>query len=143
MSKLEIYCDGSSEGNSTGCGGYGYVIVLDGEPIGQGSGHLPQATNNTAELTAAVKGMHCALGLISLMETKPEEVSLVSDSKLVLGYADGSYRCKALHLAPLCIDLRKAYTLLKAKTRWVKGHNGDRFNEMCDKLAKNAKEIEE
>ena len=139
MSKLEIYCDGSSEGNATGCGGYGYVIVLDGEELASGSDHLAQATNNSAELAAAVKGCHAALGLISLMEKKPDEVSLVSDSKLVLGYADGSYKCKALHLAPLCIELRKAYSLLKAKTRWVRGHNGDKYNEQCDKLAKAAK----
>lgn len=134
--KLEIYSDGS--GNTMeGTGGYGYVLVRDGVAAEQGSGFLPKATNNVAEITAAIKGLERALGL-------PEfgtytEVVLVSDSQLVLKYATGEYKCKAFHLVPLYIKLRSVYQQAKATTRWVKGHSGEEFNEKCDELAKAAR----
>jgi hypothetical protein len=28
---------------------------------------------------------------------------------------------------------------MKVKTKWVKGHSGDEYNERCDKLANNAR----
>jgi ribonuclease HI len=132
--KLEVYCDGSSEGNSTGSGGWAYVIVRDGEKVHEASGHLNVATNNIAEITAAIEGLTYVLGQSGLCDA--EEIVLVSDSQLVLRYATGEYKCKAFHLVPYYIKLRKLYGQAKAKTRWVKGHSGDKFNEECDVLAK-------
>jgi ribonuclease HI len=135
--RVEIYCDGSSEGNSTGKGGYGYVIVVDGVKHSEGSGHMPVATNNTAEITAAIEGLKYVSGNSALCGAS--EIIIVSDSQLVLKYATGEYRCKKPHLIPFYIELRKYYGQLKATTRWVKGHNGDKYNETCDRLAKAAK----
>ncbi len=72
--------------------------------------------------------------------SEDDQVILVSDSQLVLRYATGEYRCKAMHLVPFYIQLRKVFKETGATTRWVKGHSGDEFNEICDKLAKSAKE---
>lgn len=137
MKQVEIYSDGS--GNTMdGDGGYGYVIVVDGVKVAEGMGFLPNATNNVAEITAAIEGLHKYLGTSSLHAEA--EVTLVCDSQLVLKYATGEYKCKAMHLVPLYINLRKLFKEANAKTRWVRGHNGDKFNEECDVLAKTARE---
>ncbi len=134
--KLEVYCDGSGN-TSESSGGWGYVIVRDGSPIKEGSGFLSKATNNVAELTAAIRGLEEVMGLPEFGEAT--EISLVSDSQLVLRYATGEYKCKAFHLVPLYIQLRHLYKKAKATTRWVKGHSGEEFNERCDVLAKTAR----
>lgn len=135
MSKIEVYADGS--GNTMDSdGGWGFRIVADGEVIQDGSGYLVKATNNTAEITAAIEGLKAAKAIIK----DDDEVTLVSDSQLALNYADGSWKCKAIHLAQLRIELQNLYKELNASKRWVKGHNGDEHNEACDLLAKTARE---
>lgn len=137
--KIDVYSDGS--GNTMASdGGYGWRIVVDDLLLEEGSGYLPQATNNIAEVTAAVKGLERASAIILQNGWQNAEVVLVSDSMLVLGYASGKWRCKAEHLKSLCRDLQQVYNKLDADTRWVKGHAGDEHNEGCDKLAKAARE---
>lgn len=139
--KVEIYADGS--GNTFDSdGGYGWRLVVDGVLVTEGNGYLSSATNNVAEITAAIEGLKYAGTYISKLGVQlqaTDQVVLVSDSQLVLGYANGNYRCKALHLTQLYIELRKVYGAVGATTRWVKGHTGDEHNEGCDKLAKAAR----
>jgi ribonuclease HI len=133
---VEVFCDGSgTTGNLAG--GWGYVIVVDGTVLESNSGGLPKATNNVAELTAALEGLKRVQALPQLAGA---DVTLVSDSQLTLGFAGGNWQCKKLHLALLANNLNKIYTTLNAKTRWVRGHTGDEHNETCDKLAKAARE---
>ena len=139
--KVEIYADGS--GNTFDSdGGYGWRLVIDGVMFSEGSGYLPSATNNVAEITAAIRGLEAAAAYINsspLLAQSPKQVVLVCDSQLVLGYANGAYKCKALHLSGLYIQLRKVYQALGASTRWVRGHSGDEHNEAVDKLAREAR----
>ena len=135
---IEVYSDGS--GNTFDSdGGYGWRLVVDGVLISEGNGYLPSATNNVAEITAAIKGLDAATVFVHnlpVQSASAPKVMLVSDSQLVLGYANGSYKCKALHLTALYIQLRKVYKAIGADTRWVRGHSGDEHNEAVDKLAK-------
>ena len=144
---IEVYSDGSAT-TSDKPGGYGFVICLNGIKVAEGSGHLPKASNNFAEITGAIAGLEYILntdipgvdGECSGGTVQGFRVTLVSDSKLVLGYANGSYQCRARHLLPLMLKLRKLYRQLNAETRWVRGHAGDEQNEACDRLAKSARE---
>ena len=142
MEKLEVYCDGS--GNTFASdGGYGFRVIDSGKVITEGSGYIPSATNNVAELTAAIEGLKAAKTYINSKVLQPGEeikVEIVSDSQLTLGYASGKYQCKAQHLTKLYIEIRKLYKELNASVRWVRGHNGDEHNEACDKLAKQGRE---
>jgi len=139
--KVEIYADGS--GNTFDSDrGYGWRLVINGVMLSEGNGYLAKATNNVAEITAAIEGLNAASTYLNRPEIQsqgPFQVVLVCDSQLVLGYANGAYKCKAIHLAPLYIQLRKVYQTVGASTRWVKGHAGDEHNEGCDKLAKAAR----
>ncbi len=135
---IEIYSDGS--GNTMASdGGFGWRIVVDGILLEEGNGYLPQATNNVAEITAAIKGLERASAIIIQNGWNLAKVVLVSDSQLVLGYASGKWRCKAEHLKPLNKDLQQIYNKVDADTRWVKGHSGDEHNEATDKLAGTAR----
>jgi ribonuclease HI len=140
--KIEVWSDGS--GNTfESDGGYGFRIVIDGAVYKEGSGYIARATNNVAEITAAISGLE---ELRNLKQSDPifsqddVSVTLVSDSQLVLGYASGRYQCKALHLTQLYIQLRQLYKELNCQVRWVRGHSGQEHNEACDKLAKAARQ---
>jgi ribonuclease HI len=133
---IEVYSDGSSDGKSGGIGGWAFVIVIDGVKTFEYSGSEKSATNNTMECLSASKGLEYALANYP----QCEDVTLISDSQCVLRWADRTYQVKKPHLIPYVIKLRKARDAVKAKTRWVRGHSGNEFNELADKLAKAARE---
>lgn len=139
--EIHVYSDGSGNTFSSD-GGWGFRVVIDNEVRVEGSGYLSSATNNVAELTAAIEGLtYVQSNLSSLCDgSVVPKITLISDSQLVLGYANGAYKCKATHLTPLYIQIRKLYNSLGVTTKWVKGHAGDVNNERCDELAKNARE---
>ena len=137
---IEIYSDGS--GNSLDSdGGWGCVIVVDGTKVDERCGFMLSATNNTAELTAAINGFKAAYEYVNSQGWIADNChfTLISDSQLVLNYAKNTWKCKKDHLRPLCNTLQTQYNFYDADTRWVKGHNGDEHNERCDELAGHAR----
>ena len=134
--RVDVYTDGS--GTSLGLpGGYGFVIVVDGTKVYEESGSLEDASNNVAELTAALKGLEY---VDSHPDLNGREITLISDSQLVLGFASGEWTPKKFHLMVLASKLNTVYNSLGASKRWVKGHSGDEHNERCDDLAKTARQ---
>jgi ribonuclease HI len=150
---VEIYTDGSAT-TADKPGGWAFVICVDGVQVAEGSGGLDSATNNVAEVTAAIRGLDYlntndvpGCDFSSLDDSDKENnssggtrVVLISDSQLTLKWATGEYQCKKWHLIPLVIELRKLLKKLNATTKWVKGHAGQEQNERCDQLAKAARE---
>lgn len=134
--KVEVYSDGSAT-TADKPGGYAYVVIVDGVKSHEFAGGIAKSTNNVAELTAAVEGLKYVKNDPVLSQG---EVILVSDSQLVLGYANGSFKCKKLHLALLHANLRKLHDELNVTTRWERGHQGEPNNERCDELAKSERE---
>lgn len=138
--KIEIYSDGSAQTIKT-CGGWAYVLIINGEFHSEGSGHVEFATNNDMELVSALKGLDAALNSTMSYGSFPIdlEVILKSDSKLILGWADGTYQFKQMEKIGLYDELRRLMRKLKVKTEWVKGHSGNKWNERCDQLANQAR----
>ena len=137
MKEVKIYTDGACSGNP-GPGGYGCVLIYKGKEK-RISGGERETTNNRMELTAVIEA------LSALKE--PCQVTLVSDSRYVVdaiekGWLE-SWRQngwkKADKKAALNVDLwEKLLPLLdthKVTFDWVKGHDGDEYNEICDRLA--------
>jgi ribonuclease HI len=142
-SMIEIYTDGSATVASKP-GGYGYVIVANGVKIDEGSGYMEKASNNDAELEAAVQGLGKLFKMKMEGQFSPEarfpieyldSVTLVSDSQIVLGWASGAYRFKQQSKMLKYSQLQYLVQKLNVKTRWVQGHSGDEHNERCDQLA--------
>jgi ribonuclease HI len=142
--KIELFSDGSGM-NANTAGGYGWVLVVDGEKHSEGNGHMPAASNNDSELMAALQGMITVFEFVSTIkkynETNPDSpklidsVTLCSDSQIVLGWANGSYKCRQEAKHNKVESLQRIMKRLNARTQWVKGHSGHVWNERCDVLA--------
>jgi ribonuclease HI len=123
--ELTIYTDGSCSPNP-GAGGWGFIAVFPEHDI-QGSGQDPKTTNNIMEMSAVIEAL----------KEFPQfsKFHIYSDSMYVINCAQGIWKRKKN------LDLWKEYDkLAKNKTirfTWVKAHNGDHYNELVDKLAKN------
>ena len=132
MKRVTLFCDGSSLGNP-GYGGWcGILRYKDKEKIIKGSAE--NATNNQMELSALI------FSLKALKE--PCEVLVISDSKYVL---DGLSKWlpnwiiknfKNIKNPELWKQYLEVSKLHKIQVAWVKGHNGHKENELCDKIAK-------
>ena len=138
--KIEVYSDGSAT-VATKPGGFGYVIVIDGKKVEEGNGYMALASNNDAELEAAIQGLAHVLKMRieGKIPIDSHEVYLVSDSQIVLGWVDGTYRFKQRNKRHKFEQLQHVVKKLNVKTRWVQGHNGDEHNERCDELANMAR----
>ena len=137
---ITVYSDGS--GNTFDSdGGWGTRLLVDGVLTRDDSGYLIKATNNTAELTAAIKGLENAKAYLNANGISDYDITLISDSQLVLGYAKGSYKCKAEHLKPLYERIRILHDELNVTTKWERGHIGEPNNEAVDKLAGSARNL--
>lgn len=135
---IEIYTDGGAI-NNPGPGGYGVVLLVNGElrELSEGYQHT---TNNRMELMACIKG-------IEALPSSSEKVALFSDSQYVVngiskGWAkawrrrnwlksDGNPAVNADLWARL-LDLTEGIDIV---FNWVKGHAGHPLNERCDQLA--------
>lgn len=137
MKNVEIYTDGACSGNP-GPGGWGAVLIYNGVEK-QLSGSEKETTNNRMELSAVITALKAL--------KEPCKVTLTTDSKYVCdainkgwlnSWKKNSWK-KADKKPVLNIDLWQELLPLLDKHRvefiWVKGHNGHKYNEICDKLA--------
>ncbi len=135
--KTGVFTDGSCEGNP-GPGGWGLVWVEEDEIVAEENGVDGSTTNNRMELTA----------LIHAYERLPEdaELTVYSDSQLCVrtvnewaeGWERRGWKRKSGPIANL--ELVKKLCALAAAhprvaLRWIKAHDGSRWNEYADALA--------
>jgi ribonuclease HI len=117
------------------------VVAPDGVTETDHYGFIGPGTNQIAELTAAIEGL--------TLVPPGAAVELVSDSQYVLkGLSEwragwerkGFKNSKGETVANLGL-WKQLFALADARkvtTRWVRGHNGDPFNERADALANEA-----
>jgi ribonuclease HI len=139
--KIEVYTDGSAT-IATKPGGWAWVLVIDGVKHSEGSGRMENATNNDAELESAIMGLAAVLKeigtdppRISYSDQTLPEITLVSDSQIILRWANGTQRFKQQKKVQKYKQLQFLMHRLNAQTRWVRGHSGDEHNNRCDRLA--------
>jgi ribonuclease HI len=132
-----VFTDGSCEGNP-GPGGWGMVWVEDDRIRAQRSGSDPATTNNRMELTA----------LIAAYRELPVDarIAVYSDSQLCVktvnewaeGWERRGWRRKGGPIANLEL-VKQLYALARAhphaELRWIRAHDGSRWNEYADALA--------
>jgi ribonuclease HI len=132
---ISVYSDGSSGGDAKGAIGWGYIVTDWDDIIGVGSGGQATGTNNAAELMGAINGLRFVYE--KNLHTG-HLVEIVSDSTYTLGLASGDF--EAEKNKELAAEIRKYAILTGARTRWIKGHSGDIFNDKADELAKAARD---
>lgn len=123
-----VYTDGGCAVNPTGPGGIAVVII----------------DTNTGEITEISKEYNCTtnnrmeiMAVITAAEfVKEGVVSLYSDSQYVLNTISGKFRKKQNQ--DLWKKLDEVSKNIQFDLHWVKGHNGDHYNEQCDKMCQEA-----
>ena len=125
--------DGASRGNP-GPSGAGALLRygVHAKSLSKGLG---KQTNNVAELTAI------QLGLEAITD-KNKPIMIYSDSKYSIGVLSKKWNVNKN--VELVDDIKTLIaTFDKVEFEWVKGHNGDRWNEEADRLANVGVELAE
>jgi len=120
---IVIHTDGACKGNP-GPGGWGTVIEQNGNQQ-RLSGGEPQTTNNRMEMTAVIKGLEAV--------DPAATVLISSDSTYVINTMTKGWKRKVNH--DLWEQLDRLVKCRDVSWRWVRGHSGDRGNELADSLA--------
>lgn len=139
MKKVLIYTDGSCLGNP-GPGGWGAVLMYQEHQTLLSGGEL-KTTNNRMELLAAIEAIH------HLKE--PCQIDLFTDSiyvqrgmtEWIHGWRKNEWRNsqkKPIKNVDLWQKLNHSVSIHQINWYWVKGHSGNPFNELADKLATEA-----
>ena len=124
-SNFTMYIDGAADLHSK-TSGIGGVIYKDGEELFTFSEYLDNATNNEAEYTALIHGLKSLLNLSVL------NVTIYSDSELVVKQINGQYKVKNDRMKKLYSD---AHVLLSKFNLWKIEHVLRDKNTIADKLA--------
>ena len=115
-------------------GGIGIVFLKGDEKILEYSKMYKRTTNNMMELGAVITGLR-------FIKKPIDSLTIVSDSMYVIGCATKGWKRKKN--VKLWEEFDKQYTRVSELCpnivfEHVKGHNGDKWNEYCDKLAPTA-----
>lgn len=139
-----IYTDGSCP-KTGGAGGWAFVVVgPDNQQIYADSGQIYPSTNNTAEMTAIYEGMNWVCEHAHYAPAR-----IITDSKYCQEgicnwlwkwaandwrlYTGGPVKNQGLWKQMMkLLDVHPKNFLFA----WVKGHAGNRWNEMADRMAK-------
>ena len=134
---ITVYTDGACSGNP-GPGGWAWAVAPDGEP--NASGGEPTTTNQRMELRAALEALRT-------LAPSGEKIRVVSDSLYVVKcFTDKWYvkwerngwrnsKREPVANADLWKPLIEFERTGNVEWGWVKGHSGDRLNDLVDRLA--------
>ncbi len=130
---ITIYTDGSAKGNP-GRGGYG-VVLISGKHRKELSQGYRYTTNNRMELLSVI----VALETIKIPNAN---ITIYSDSKYVVDSVEKGWvfawvkkHFKGKKNQDLWLRFLNIYKQHNVKFIWIKGHNDNPENEICDKLA--------
>lgn len=136
MDKLIYYTDGGCEPNP-GKGTWAFVCTNTSE---EQAGHCPETTNNRMEMTAVLKAIEHALSIQYAF--KDHSILIVSDSQYVCNGFNlwmHSWAKKRWMKKGEVIKNKDIWEQLYkykdvASLSWVRGHNGNEFNELVDSI---------
>lgn len=124
---VTLYVDGACFPNP-GSGAAGIVLICGQHARALGKFLGADSTNNTAEILAAVHGLQ--------MLTKPCQVEVISDSQYLINTMTRGWSRKKNNTLWALLD--KACESHTVTWTWVRGHNGNRFNELAHTCAEKA-----
>lgn len=132
MPKFEIYVDGASKGNP-GPSGIGVIIYRDTKVIKNISVYIGETTNNVAEYTALIHGLH------ELKNLRADNITVKTDSQLMHRQLTKVYQVKD----PKIIELNvRVWQLITGFKEVYINYIPRQENSGADKLATQAVKIE-
>lgn len=132
MAEITIYTDGACKGNP-GRGGW-CAILICGDYSRTISGGFRRTTNNRMELTAVAEALRA-------VRRPASRIRIVSDSKSVFvepfNSGKAAQRVKSGTQTNLDIwrEILRLASLHSVTVEWTRGHDGNEYNEICDKIA--------
>ena len=136
MPKIAIYTDGACFPNP-GKGGWGAVFIKDGKTRTY-SGSVPDTTNNRMEMLAALKALQALPSRCEVTIYSDSQYLVKGMSSWIHGWKKKAF--KGVKNPDLWLALDKAASRHVITWQWVRGHNGDKYNELADQLANQALE---
>jgi ribonuclease HI len=127
--QLILYADGGARGNPGPAGAGACLEDGEGRVVAKIHKYLGKTTNNVAEYSALLLGLHEAL------KHHPHSLKIRLDSQLVVRQLEGSYQVKQPHLKELYQEVR---TLLEKFPHYEIEHIPREQNELADELANQA-----
>ena len=147
---ITLYTDGSCPRNP-GPGGWAFCVVEQGCILHKAGGGVSEATNNTMELQAAIEGLE----YVVRQQWHKGKLVLISDSQYVVrgvtrwvakwvrddwmrtaqGRGGRQWRQEVANKAQWQKLYQLTHHTCNVEMRWERGHIGNEFNELCDKLA--------
>lgn len=134
-----VYTDGACSGNP-GPGGWGWAVAPSGEPCG--SGGEMHTTNQRMELMAVLEalrslGVGSEAGAVKVVSDSTYVVNCFRDGWWVKWRRNGWKNSKKEPVANTDIwqPLVDLVEVGDVTFQWVKGHSGDRMNDLVDELA--------
>ncbi len=131
MEKIIIYADGACRGNqfNENIGAYGIVLIYNNY-IKTLNGSYKNTTNNKMELIAVIEALR-ALKKFDI------PVEIYTDSQYVVSTINEGWNKRAnIELWEQLDNLISKFKIVNFYK--VKGHNGNEYNEMADKLCNDA-----
>ena len=131
---MTVYTDGACSGNP-GPGGWAWAVSPDGEPSAAGGER--QTTNQRMELTAVLEALRSVPGDLVIVSDSTYVVQCFRDRWWQRWQANGwrNAQKKPVANVDLWEPLIELYLERRPELRWVKGHSGDRMNDLVDRLA--------
>lgn len=126
--KYKIYTDGAySQKNDEGA--FAYVILnYEDSEIERRAYKITKETNNRAELKAIIAAVH-------RLPNNATEVEIYSDSQYALNTLSGNWGHKNnFDLFDVWDEVLKNHKGIIIRYKWVRGHNGNVYNEICDTM---------
>lgn len=129
---IEIYTDGAYSA-SRNQGGWAFVVIEDGVKKSSGYDTVFNTTNNRMEVQSAIEAIQ------HMKQQHIDTFTIYSDSMYVIGTMSLNWKRKKN--VDLWIKMDELITGLNITWVHVKGHEGDKYNEMCDMLAVHASKL--
>ena len=123
---MNIYTDGACK-TSDKTGGWAFVVIKDEEKVYSEFNSEDDTTNNRMEIMACIKALEYCL------ENNIKEIIINSDSMYVIGTMTLNWKRKKN--TDLWQQMDSTIGGLNITWKHVKGHNGNKYNELCDTLA--------
>lgn len=140
----KLYTDGSALTNP-GKGGYAGYIVCGSKEEKYGGGKT-HTTNNRMEIMAVLVGLQKIPDKSKVDVYSDSQYVVNSINKWIRGWASKGWVKSDGNTVlnnDLWISMLQELNRVSVEAHWVKGHNGDKYNELCDadarRHAKNAK----
>ena len=129
---IKIYTDGAYSPSRLQ-GGWAFVALKDDVKIHSSFFPVKDTTNNRMEIQAAIEACKWSI------EQGYEEITIFSDSMYVIGTMTQNWKRKKN--VDLWIEMDEVIDKVKVNWLHVKGHSGDRYNDLCDALAVQASQV--